>query len=79
MRPAAPRRSLSPSCLPMTNHRPSSLNHLKASTHYVLTSEAGYQALYDFLTGQGAVEPRAIGPMKVKPRPVRRMLTFQDD
>jgi hypothetical protein len=41
---------------------------LCGQTHYLLGSEAGYQALYDALLDQAGVQPGAIGGLKPKPR-----------
>ncbi|HXU33548.1 MAG TPA: SEFIR domain-containing protein [Thermoanaerobaculia bacterium] len=51
---------------------------LRQYSHYVLTSEAGYQRLYDELMEQGGVEPHAIGAPKVKKRPRGKPLEFVD-
>lgn len=52
---------------------------LRSKNHYALTSEANYQALYDFLLGQAGVEPGAVGALKRKPRAKAQPLTFADD
>ncbi|HEU4561628.1 MAG TPA: SEFIR domain-containing protein, partial [Longimicrobium sp.] len=49
---------------------------LRGRTDYVLTSEASYQALYDFLLGQAGVEPGEIGKPRVKPRRNGKPLAF---
>lgn len=49
---------------------------LRPQTYYVLNSEANYQALYDALLNQGGVQPRAIGPLRTKPRAIGQPLTF---
>jgi hypothetical protein len=42
---------------------------LRPQTHYVLDSEASYQAFYDALLDQAGVTPGAVGTLKHKPRP----------
>jgi hypothetical protein len=45
-------------------------------THYVLDSEAGYQALYDALLDQSGIVPGAVGKLKRKPRATGQPLDF---
>lgn len=52
---------------------------LRAGNFYQLTSEQGYQALYDFLLGQAGVEPGPIGSLKAKRRLKVHPLKFDDD
>lgn len=49
---------------------------LRPQTYYVLNSETNYQALYDALLNQSGVQPRAIGPLRTKPRTIGQPLTF---
>jgi tetratricopeptide (TPR) repeat protein len=49
---------------------------LRSTTHYVLTSEAVYQSLYDFLLQQSGVEPGPVGTLKPKARGKGSPLTF---
>jgi hypothetical protein len=49
---------------------------LRSSNHYTLTSDDAYRDLYDFLLGQGGVEPRPVGPLKSRPRPTATPLDF---
>lgn len=49
---------------------------LRPQTHYVLDSEASYQALYDALLDQAGVEPGSVGKLKRKPRASGRPLDF---
>lgn len=49
---------------------------LRAINHYQLTSDAGYESLYDFLLGQAGVEPGPIGSLKPRPRPKGEPLKF---
>ena len=49
---------------------------LRPHTHYVLDSDAGYQALYDALLDQSGVEPAAVGELKRKPRATGQPLSF---
>ena len=49
---------------------------LRPQTHYVLDSEASYQALYDSLLDQAGVQPGAIGELKRKPRATGRPINF---
>jgi len=49
---------------------------LRSTTHYLLTTEPGYQALYDFLLDQAGVEPGEVGELKRKPRPKGQPLKF---
>ena len=49
---------------------------LRGHTHYCLTSEAAYQALYDALLEQAGVEPGPLGALKPKPHPQGKPLTF---
>ena len=51
---------------------------LRPQTHYLLDSEAGYQALYDALLDQAGVEPGAVGQLKRKPRATGQPLSFGD-
>ena len=51
---------------------------LRSGTHYSLTSESGYQGLYDFLLEQSGVEPRAVGTLKAKPRRKGPVLSFDE-
>ena len=51
---------------------------LRPQTHYLLDSEAGYQALYDALLDQAGVEPGAVGQLKRKPRATGQPLNFGD-
>ena len=51
---------------------------LRSGTHYSLSSESGYEGLYDFLLEQSGVEPRAVGTLKVKPRRKGPVLTFDE-
>ena len=43
---------------------------LRAGSHYLAHTDAGYEALYDVLLGQGAPQPGPVGLPRVKP-PVR--------
>src|ERR1044072_34029 len=49
---------------------------LRSVTYYTLVSESAYQSLYDFLLEQAAVEPGAIGPLKIRPLRKGNKLTF---
>jgi SEFIR domain len=49
---------------------------LRLQTHYVLDSEASYQALYDALLDQAGVEPGAVGELKRKPRTTAQPVNF---
>jgi V8-like Glu-specific endopeptidase len=49
---------------------------LRGQTHYVIDSDAGYQALYDALLGQSGVEPGPVGTLKLKPRASAQPLAF---
>ncbi len=60
---------------PVEKWRP---NPLRLVNYYALTSESGYQNLYDFLLGQAGVEPPPIGSPKVKPRRKGDVLSFGD-
>ena len=50
---------------------------LRSKTHYLLESEASYQALYDGLLNQAGVEPGRIGVLKVKGRATATPTTFR--
>jgi tetratricopeptide (TPR) repeat protein len=50
---------------------------LRGVSYYELTSEQGYQSLYDFLTGQAGVQPGAVGTITRKPQPQVAPLTFE--
>lgn len=52
---------------------------LRGYTHYVLDSEASYQALYDALLDQSGIEPGAVGELKRKPRAAGQPLSFAGD
>ena len=52
---------------------------IRGGTYYTLTSEANYQALYDFLLDQSGVEPGIVGELKRKPRAKAQPLTFAGD
>jgi hypothetical protein len=52
---------------------------MRGGTHYALTSEANYQALYDFLLDQAGVEPGAVGEIKRKLRAKGQPLIFADN
>ncbi|MGI9018856.1 MAG: SEFIR domain-containing protein, partial [Euzebya sp.] len=52
---------------------------LRSVTHYTLTSEPSYEALYDFLLGQAGVEPGALGDIRRKDRKRAAPLTFPAD
>lgn len=49
---------------------------LRPHTHYELTSEERYQALYAFLLGQASVEPRRLGAIRPVSKWVASPLTF---
>jgi SEFIR domain len=49
---------------------------LRAQTHYVLTSEGGYEKLYDSLLGQAGAEAGAVGELRRKPRPTGQPASF---
>ncbi|MGH8579907.1 MAG: SEFIR domain-containing protein [Gammaproteobacteria bacterium] len=49
---------------------------LRPQTHYLLDSEASYQALYDALLDQAGVEPGAVGEPKRKLRAAGQPLNF---
>ncbi len=49
---------------------------LRGFSHYTLTSEKSYQALYDFLLAQAGVEPGTLGKVKTRSRRTARPLTF---
>jgi hypothetical protein len=49
---------------------------LRRQTHYVLDSEASYQALYDALLDQAGVQPGTVGELQRKPRATGRPLDF---
>jgi hypothetical protein len=49
---------------------------LRAISDYAVTSESGYQNLYDFLLGQAGVEARPVGAVKIKSRKTGTPLTF---
>ena len=49
---------------------------LRPQTHYLLDSEASYQALYDALLDQAGVGPGTVGELKRKPRATGRPLDF---
>ena len=49
---------------------------LRPQTHYVLDSEASYQALYDALLDQAGVEPGTVGELRHKPRASGQPLDF---
>lgn len=49
---------------------------IRQHTHYELTSEEGYQALYTFLLGQAGVEPRPLGNIRPVSKRVAQPLTF---
>lgn len=51
---------------------------LRSVTYYTLISESAYQSLYDFLLEQAAVEPGAIGPLKIRPLRKGNKLTFDN-
>ncbi|MGH8614532.1 MAG: SEFIR domain-containing protein, partial [Gammaproteobacteria bacterium] len=51
---------------------------LRSGTHYLLTSESGYQELYDFLLAQAGVEPGPVGALKTKSRRKGSALTFDE-
>jgi hypothetical protein len=51
---------------------------LRSTTHYALTSEFGYQGLYDFLLEQAGVQPGPVGTLKPKPREKGVALTFDE-
>lgn len=51
---------------------------LRGWTHYTLTSEAAYIALYDFLLGQAGVEPSPLGDPQRRQRRRGEPLTFGD-
>jgi len=52
---------------------------LRSQTHYILDSEANYQALYDVLLEQAGVEPGVVGELKRKPRATGQSLAFGSD
>jgi len=49
---------------------------LRSVNYYALTSEVGYQSLYDFLLEQGGVEPQPVGSLKTRARRKGKALTF---
>ncbi|HYX29534.1 MAG TPA: tetratricopeptide repeat protein [Pyrinomonadaceae bacterium] len=49
---------------------------LRAITYFTLTSEAGYQTLYDSLLDQAGVQPRRVGKLKKKARAKGQPLAF---
>jgi hypothetical protein len=49
---------------------------LRGHTHYELTSEKGYQALYAFLLGQAGVQPAQLGDLKPVSKRAAQPLTF---
>ena len=49
---------------------------LRPQTHYVLDSDASYEALYDALLGQSGVEPGAVGELRRRPRATGQPLSF---
>jgi hypothetical protein len=49
---------------------------LRSRNHYALTSESGYQELYDFLLEQAGVEPQPVGTLKTRSRRRGKPLTF---
>ncbi len=51
---------------------------IRSATHYILTSDANYQSLLDYLLDQAGVEPRPVGAVKTKPRETVNPLTFAD-
>src|SRR5690606_30386163 len=51
---------------------------LRGHTFYLLETEEGYWALYDFLLGQAAVEPGPLGPIRHRERKRPKPLTFED-
>ncbi len=51
---------------------------LRSGTQHALTSESGYQGLYDFLLAQVGVEPRPVGALKTKSRRKGTLLTFDE-
>jgi tetratricopeptide (TPR) repeat protein len=51
---------------------------LRSTTFYSPVSENAYNALYDFLLGQGGVEPGAIGKIRSRPRRKAKALTFPE-
>lgn len=61
---------------PDQNHIP---EPLRSKTHYLLTSEDSYQALYDGLLNQAGVEPGQVGQLKVKARPTATPMAFGGD
>jgi tetratricopeptide (TPR) repeat protein len=50
---------------------------IRGLTYYVLNSEHSYNELYDFLLGQGGVEPRAVGKARVRERRKGTTLKFE--
>lgn len=52
---------------------------LRSGNFFTLTSEAGYQALYDSLLGQTGVQPRRVGKLKRRVRAKAQPLTFDED
>lgn len=52
---------------------------MRAQTHYVLDSKAGFQALYDALLGKSGVEPGPVGELRQKPRPTCTPLMFNPE
>ena len=50
---------------------------LRGHTHYEVTSEEGYQALYAFLRGQAGVPPGALGDLRPITRRTAEPLTFE--
>ena len=49
---------------------------LSAHTHYLLNSEANYDKLYAFLTGQAGIRPRKLGSIRTQTREAVEPLTF---
>ena len=49
---------------------------LQAQTHYVMDSDANYDALYDALLDQAGVDPGPRGTLKRKPRATAQPITF---
>lgn len=49
---------------------------LRGINYYAVSSEEGYQCLYDFLPGQTGVEPHPVGAQKIKARRKGSALTF---
>jgi hypothetical protein len=51
---------------------------LRPRTHYLLDSEASYEALYDALLDQAGIEPGAVAKLKRKARATGQPLSFDD-